>query len=85
MEMASLDNKNQEDIPQEIWAAGIELTSDLHALRTLLPIEAGIRLSYHPKENKTFTEFIFALDIASLYMKKRKSNKEFISLKKMMP
>jgi hypothetical protein len=42
---------------------GTDLLFDFHALRILFPASAGIRMGYKSKENKTFTELLFSVNM----------------------
>jgi hypothetical protein len=42
---------------------GTDLLFDVHALRILFPVSAGIRMGFKPKENKAFTELIFSVNM----------------------
>ena len=49
------------------FSTGIELTADFHLLRTIYPLEAGIRYNYIPEYNKHSFDFVFNININELY------------------
>ncbi len=44
------------------YSTGGEFMTDLHAVRLIFPISAGIRLGYKSFEKKAFTEFVISMD-----------------------
>jgi len=45
-------------------SVGTELTSDLHLLRFLLPIDTGIRVGYRLDDNRWFADFLFSVTLS---------------------
>ncbi|MDA3952675.1 MAG: hypothetical protein PF485_03445 [Bacteroidales bacterium] len=48
------------------FSFGLELTADYHLLRTIFPLNTGIRVGYIPTENKILFDFIFGIDLFNL-------------------
>lgn len=46
----------------DIESFGAEMVADLHTLRIIFPLSAGIRLGYKSKENKGFAEFLLQIN-----------------------
>ena len=43
---------------------GAEITSDMHLLRFLLPLDMGARIGYLPLKNKMFVDFLLSVNLA---------------------
>ncbi len=60
-----------EDRTRYIWpidhnfSFGLELIADYHLLRTIFPLNSGVRLGYTPTEGNFFIEFLFGIDLYS--------------------
>lgn len=48
---------------QKISSIGTELSIDYHLLRTMFPLNTGVRFGYILSENKPFAELIFGIDL----------------------
>lgn len=54
-----------------IWPAdhnfsfGLELTADYHLLRTIFPLNTGVRVGFAPTEGNVFVEMVFGIDLYS--------------------
>lgn len=44
---------------------GMELTADYHLLRTIFPLNTGVRVGYTPTEGNVFIEMLFGIDLYS--------------------
>jgi hypothetical protein len=44
-------------------SVGAEITTDVHFLRFLLPLDVGIRQGYRPTDNGWFTDFLFLINL----------------------
>ena len=44
---------------------GFELTADYHLLRTIFPLNTGVRVGYTPTKSKMFLEMLFGIDLNS--------------------
>jgi len=44
---------------------GLELTADYHLLRTIFPLNTGVRVGYIPTKSKPFLEMLFGIDLYS--------------------
>jgi hypothetical protein len=51
------------DINQQLQSAGVELTSDMHLLRFVFPVDLGVRLGYQPLEKQYFADFLFSVNL----------------------
>jgi len=51
---------------KNILSFGLELTADYHLLRTIFPLNSGIRVGYVPTEKKMFLNFVFGIDLNNL-------------------
>ncbi|HAF30490.1 MAG TPA: hypothetical protein DCG75_15720 [Bacteroidales bacterium] len=47
------------------FSFGIELTADYHILRTIFPLNTGVRVGYTPTEGDLFIEMVFGIDLYS--------------------
>ena len=47
------------------FSFGCELTADYHFLRTILPLNTGVRVGYTPTENSFIFEVLFGIDLYS--------------------
>ncbi len=48
---------------EHYFSFGIELTADYHLLRTIFPLNSGIRLGYAPSEGVSIIELLFGIDL----------------------
>lgn len=48
-------------------STGFELTSDLHLLSLIAPIDMGFRYIYYPDKKSSAFEFLFSIDFSALY------------------
>ena len=48
---------------ENFFSFGFELTADYHLLRTIFPLNTGVRLGYSPTESKLFYEVLFGIDL----------------------
>jgi len=48
----------------KMQSTGIELTSDLHFLRFVFPVDIGFRLGYLPDEKQYFTDILFSVNLS---------------------
>ena len=48
------------------FSFGCELTADYHLLRTIFPLNTGVRIGYTPTENNFIFELLFGIDLYSL-------------------
>jgi hypothetical protein len=51
------------DINQQLQSAGVELTSDMHILRFVFPLDLGVRVGYQPLEKQYFADFLFSVNL----------------------
>ena len=51
------------DINQQLQSAGVELTSDMHILRFVFPVDLGVRVGYQPMEKQYFADFLFSVNL----------------------
>ena len=49
----------------KLQSTGVEITSDLHFLRFVFPIDLGFRYGYLPIEKKHFTELLFSVNLSN--------------------
>ena len=50
---------------RNLQSTGIEITSDLHFLRFVFPIDLGCRMGYRPIEKQYFTELLFSVNLSN--------------------
>jgi len=50
---------------RRLQSAGIEITSDLHFLRFVFPIDLGVRLGYLLPEEQYFSELLFSVNLSN--------------------
>lgn len=50
---------------QHSYSFGAELTFDYHLLRTIFPLNSGVRIGYAPSESSLVLDFIFGIDLFS--------------------
>jgi len=50
-------------ISQQLQSTGVELTSDMHVLRFVFPVDLGVRLGYQPLEKQYFVDFLFSVNL----------------------
>jgi len=48
---------------QQLQSTGVELTSDMHILRFVFPVDLGVRLGYQPLEKQYFADFLFSVNL----------------------
>jgi hypothetical protein len=48
---------------QRLQSTGVEITSNLHVLRLVFPIDLGVRVGYLPTEKQFFTNFLFSVNL----------------------
>jgi hypothetical protein len=64
------DNNNQlKWYSENLFSYGAELTTDLHIARVMFPFSTGVRYAYQPISNEHNIEFVFNVDLYSLYNK----------------
>jgi hypothetical protein len=51
-------------INRKMQSAGIEITSDLHFLRFVFPLDIGFRLGYLPVEKQYFGNLLFSVNLS---------------------
>ena len=49
---------------QILRSTGVEITSDLHLLRFIFPIDIGFRFGYRPIEKQYFSDFLFSINLS---------------------
>ena len=50
---------------RELESAGLELSSDIHVLRFVFPIDLGLRIGYLPAEKQYFTDLLFSVNLSN--------------------
>lgn len=53
------------DETYQLESAGLELSSDIHVLRFVFPIDLGIRVGYLPAEKQYFTDLLFSVNLSN--------------------
>jgi hypothetical protein len=43
------------------WSYGTEILADMHVIRIIFPISAGIRVGFLPEKGEFFSEFMFSV------------------------
>lgn len=54
-----------ENATQKLKSEGFELTSDMHFLRFVFPVDLGFRYSYHPIEKQYFVDLLFSVNLSN--------------------
>ena len=49
----------------KLQSTGVEITSDLHVLRFIFPLDIGIRFGYRPIEKQYFSDFLFSVNLSN--------------------
>ena len=49
----------------KLQSTGVELTSDLHLLRFVFPMDLGFRFGYRPIEKSHFVDFLFSVNLSN--------------------
>jgi len=49
----------------KLQSTGVELTSDLHVLRFVFPMDLGFRFGYRPIEKSYFVDFLFSVNLSN--------------------
>jgi len=52
-------------LSQQLRSTGVEITSDLHFLRFVFPMDLGVRLGYLPIEKQYFSELLFSVNLSN--------------------
>jgi hypothetical protein len=52
-------------ISQKLQSTGVEITSDLHVLRFIFPMDIGFRFGYRPIEKQYFSDFLFSVNLSN--------------------
>lgn len=52
-------------IDQKLESTGVELTSDMHFLRFVFPMELGVRLGYLPQSRQYFSDLLFSVNLSN--------------------
>jgi hypothetical protein len=50
---------------EEFYSFGIDLSIDYHLLRTMFPLNTGVRIGYLPEQQSFFAELLFGIDLYS--------------------
>jgi len=50
---------------QKLQSTGVEITSDLHVLRFIFPLDIGFRFGYRPIEKQYFSDFLFSVNLSN--------------------
>jgi len=50
---------------QKLQSTGVEITSDLHVLRFIFPLDIGFRVGYRPIEKQYFSDFLFSVNLSN--------------------
>ncbi len=50
---------------QKLQSTGVEITSDLHLLRFIFPLDVGFRFGYRPIEKQYFSDFLFSVNLSN--------------------
>jgi Tol biopolymer transport system component len=50
---------------QKLQSTGVEITSDLHILRFVFPVDIGFRFGYRPIEKQYFSDFLFSVNLSN--------------------
>jgi len=48
---------------RQLQSTGVELTSDMHLLRFVFPVDLGVRLGFRPLEKQYFANFLFSVNL----------------------
>jgi hypothetical protein len=51
---------------------GAEITTDFHFMRVMFPLSAGVRYIYKPAFSESSFEFVFDIDLFSIYNRQNK-------------
>ena len=51
-------------INRKLQSTGVEVTSDLHFLRFVFPVDIGFRVGYLPIEKGYFTDILFSVNLS---------------------
>jgi hypothetical protein len=54
-----------EDSSWNLQSTGIELTSDMHVLRFVFPLDLGFRFGFRPIEKSYFVDFLFSVNLSN--------------------
>ncbi len=49
----------------KLQSTGVEITSDLHLLRFIFPVDIGFRFGYRPIEKQYFSDFLFSVNLSN--------------------
>lgn len=50
---------------RRLESVGVELSSDIHVLRFIFPIDLGLRVGYLPAEKQYFTDLLFSVNLSN--------------------
>jgi hypothetical protein len=53
-----------DDVKKKLQSLGIEITSDLHLLRFIFPLDIGFRYGYRPAEKDFFLNLLFSVNLS---------------------
>jgi hypothetical protein len=51
-------------LTRKLQSTGVEISSDLHFLRFIFPVDIGFRLGYLPLEKRYFTDILFSVNLS---------------------
>ncbi len=49
----------------KLQSTGVEITSDVHLLRFIFPVDIGFRFGYRPIEKQYFSDFLFSVNLSN--------------------
>jgi Tol biopolymer transport system component len=52
-------------VSQQLQSTGVEITSDMHFLRFIFPLDIGFRFGYRPIEKQYFTDLLFSVNLSN--------------------
>jgi hypothetical protein len=51
-------------VSRKLQSTGVEISSDLHVLRFIFPLDIGFRFGYRPIEKQYFSDFLFSVNLS---------------------
>jgi hypothetical protein len=52
-------------VSRKLQSTGVEISSDLHILRFIFPLDIGFRFGYRPIEKQYFSDFLFSVNLSN--------------------
>ena len=53
------------EVNRKLQSTGVEITSDIHFLRFVFPVDLGFRFGYLPIEKQYFTNLLFSVNLSN--------------------